>query len=59
MAKATEQEKRLFVKSFCGAVRQMHELRNISREQLADKSKVSIDLLTRIEECRVVGDEPG
>lgn len=37
----------------------MRELRNLTREQLANKSKVSIDLLTRIEECTVVGDEFG
>jgi len=49
----------VYVKCFGKAVEQMRELRGISREELAKKSKIKLDLLTRIEEGKVTGDEFG
>jgi ribosome-binding protein aMBF1 (putative translation factor) len=49
----------LHVRCFGQAVVQMRELRNISREWLAKKSKVKLAVLTRIEEGTIDGGDFG
>jgi len=57
MSKADESA--VHVRCFGQAVVQMRELRNITREQLAKKSKVKLAVLTRIEEGAIDGGDFG
>lgn len=59
MSKITKQEAEVFVKCFGEAVCQMRELRGISRETVAKRAKVNLDLLARIEDGQVTGEEFG
>lgn len=54
-----DHESALHVRCFGQAVVQMRELRNISRERLATKSKVKLAVLTRIEEGTIDGGDFG
>ena len=54
-----DHESALQVRCFGQAVVQMRELRNISRERLAKKSKVKLAVLTRIEEGTIDGGDFG
>jgi ribosome-binding protein aMBF1 (putative translation factor) len=54
-----DHESALHVRCFGEAVVQMRELRNISRERLAKKSKVKLEVLTRIEEGTIDGGDFG
>jgi transcriptional regulator with XRE-family HTH domain len=47
------------VRCFGRAVLQMRELRNMSREQLAKKSKIKLAVLTAIEEGTISGGDFG